>query len=89
MANCVGIVLHEFAKSGILVCLTTHSYILLKRLEQLARQHKTDYSLLDLRKQDKGVTGSVSKLADGLPQNPIVEQSLRLYDVDVQLDLGE
>lgn len=81
--------LHEFAQSGIQVFLTTHSYILLKRLEQLAREKNTDYSLLDLRKQNgAGVTGTVTKLADGLPQNPIVEESLRLFDLDVQLDLA-
>ena len=69
--------LHEFAQSGIQVYLTTHSYFLLKRLEQLAREKRTDYSLLDLRKQDgNGVTGTASKLAEGLPENPIVEESL-------------
>lgn len=82
--------LHEFAQSGIQVYLTTHSYFLLKRLEQLAREKKTDYSLLDLRKQEgAGVTGTVTKLAKGLPQNPIVEESLSLFDRDVQLDLAD
>lgn len=82
--------LHEFAQSGIQVYLTTHSYFLLKRLEQLARANATDYSLLDLRKQEgAGVTGTVSRLADGLPQNPIVEESLKLFDQDVQLDLAD
>lgn len=81
--------LHEFAQSGIQVYLTTHSYFLLKRLEQLARQKNTDYSLLDLRKQSgAGVVGTVTRLAEGLPQNPIVEESLRLFDLDVQLDLA-
>lgn len=81
--------LHQFAQSGIQVYLTTHSYFLLKRLEQLAREGKTDYSLLDLRKSDGGVIGTATKLADGLPKNPIVEESLRLFDIDVQLDLAD
>lgn len=82
--------LHEFAQSGIQVYLTTHSYFLLKRLEQLAREKTTDYSLLALRKENGvGVTGNVTKLADGLPQNPIVEESLRLFDRDVKLDLAD
>lgn len=81
--------LHEFAQSGIQVYLTTHSYFLLKRLEQLAREKDADYSLLDLRKQEGGgVIGTVTKLADGLPQNPIVEESLRLFDFDLKLDLA-
>jgi AAA15 family ATPase/GTPase len=82
--------LHEFAQSGVQVYLTTHSFYLLKRLEQLARRHQTDYALLDLRKQTAGgVVGQVSALRDGLPMNPIVEESLRLYEHDVALDLGE
>ena len=82
--------LHEFAQSGVQVYLTTHSFFLLKRLEQLARQHRTDYTLLDLRKSPAGgVTGQVCALQDGLPLNPIVEESLKLYDGDVALDLGE
>ncbi len=82
--------LHQFAQSGIQVYLTTHSYFLLKRLEQLAREGKTDYSLLDLRKADGcGVIGTATRLADGLPQNPIVEESLKLFDLDVQLDLAD
>jgi AAA15 family ATPase/GTPase len=81
--------LHEFAQAGIQVYLTTHSYFMLKRLEQLARQHKTDYGLLDLRKIDgAGVTGMMSRLVDGLPENPIIEQSLALFDADVELDLA-
>lgn len=82
--------LHEFAQSGIQIYLTTHSYFMLKRLEQLARQGKTDYSLLDLRKAEGGgVCGTVSSLSDGLPANPIVAESLRLFEMDVELDLSE
>jgi len=82
--------LHEFAQSGVQVYLTTHSFYLLKRLEQLARKYSTDYSLLDLRKENAGgVVGTVTCLKDGLPMNPIVEESLRLYEEDVALDLGE
>ena len=81
--------LHEFAQSGIQVFLTTHSYYLLKRLEQLARQHQTDYSLLDLRKQEGvGVVGTVSRLANGLPDNPIAAESMKLFDFDVLLDFA-
>lgn len=80
--------LHEFAQAGIQVYLTTHSYFLLKRLEQLARKHQADYSLLDLRKADgAGVMSSLSRLKDGLPENPIIEQALALFDADVELDL--
>ncbi|MCK7575643.1 MAG: ATP-binding protein [Chromatiales bacterium] len=81
--------LFEYARSGIQVYLTTHSYFLLKRLEQLAREAQTDDTLLDLRRDEGlGVQGYTTRLADGLPDNPIIEQSLALFDEDVRLDLG-
>ena len=81
--------LFEYARAGIQVYVTTHSYFLLKRLEQLAREHQqSDHSLLDLRRSDAGgVTGRICRLSDGLPDNPIIRQSLALFDEDVRLDL--
>ncbi len=69
-------ILHTMAQSNIQIFLTSHSYFLLKRLEQLARQHKTDYALLDLRNKNGTITGRSSLFADGLPDNPIMEQSI-------------
>lgn len=81
--------LHNFAQSGIQVYLTTHSYFLLKRLEQLARRDQADYALLDLRRnQGNGISSIISDLRDGLPDNPILQQSLKLFDEDLKLELG-
>ena len=82
--------LFEYARSGIQVYATTHSYFLMKRLEQLARDTKnSDATLLDLRRNAGGeVHGQSSRLAEGLPDNPIIEQSMRLFDEDVRIDLG-
>jgi AAA15 family ATPase/GTPase len=82
--------LHGLARAGIQVFLTTHSYFVIKRLEQLARAQGADHSLLDLRQEggSRGVAGTVSRLSDGLPDNPILQQSLALFDEDVRLDLG-
>lgn len=83
-------ILHHLAQSGIQIYLSTHSYFMLKRLEQLARENATDYTLLNLRKaDDNDVTGTVTRLADGLPENPIVSQSLRLFEEDLRLDLED
>lgn len=81
--------LFEYARAGIQVYITTHSYFLLKRLEQLAREHRqADHTLLDLRRSDAGgVTGRFYNLVDGLSDNPIIQQSLALFDEDVRLDL--
>jgi AAA15 family ATPase/GTPase len=81
--------LHDFAQNGVQVFLATHSYFMLKRLEQLAKEHSTDYTLLDLRKDENGrIQAQQSLLCQGLPPNPIIEQSLELYKKDVDLVLG-
>lgn len=80
--------LDQFAQSGIQVYVATHSYFLLKRLEQLSRRRGADSVLLDLRKANGGVTATSYRLSEGLPANPIIEQSLRLFDDDLRLDLG-
>lgn len=81
--------LFEYARAGIQVYITTHSYFFLKRLEQLAREHRqADHTLLDLRRSEAGgVTGQFYKLLDGLSDNPIIQQSLALFDEDIRLDL--
>ena len=81
--------LFEYARVGIQVYATTHSYFLMKRLEQLAREAKhSDATLLDLRRNAEGeVYGRTARLADGLPDNPIIEQSMQLFDEDVRIDL--
>jgi len=81
--------LHDFAQNGVQIFLATHSYFMLKRLEQLAKEHSTDYTLLDLRKDENGrIKAQQSQLCQGLPPNPIIEQSLELYKKDVDLVLG-
>jgi hypothetical protein len=69
--------------------LTTHIYFLLKRLELFERQHQChNHSLLDLRRSVAGgVVANIPNLADGLPDNSIIQQSFSLFDDDVRLDL--
>ncbi len=81
------------AKSGVQIYLATHSEFLLKRFEQLARTEQTAnfVQLLSLTSasdsKKRQLTYSKSDLLDGLPENPIMEQSLDLYHKDVELDL--
>lgn len=69
--------LHEFAQSGIQVYLTTHSYFLLKRLEATGPREgdRLRAARPAQATPDGGVTGTVTRLAQGLPMNPIVEES--------------
>ncbi|MEY4415281.1 MAG: hypothetical protein RIQ53_2574, partial [Pseudomonadota bacterium] len=81
--------LHAFARSGVRVYLSTRSLFLLKLLQQVAHKHRTDDTLLELRKTPAGgVTGTVSPLRDGLPLIPIFDTPPTLHDADVALDRG-
>lgn len=84
--------LHGLASAGIQVYLATHSYFIVKCLEQRARECNTDYVLVDLRApegQGGAVELSTSLLRHGLPEgNPILSASLALLERDVELDLG-
>ena len=60
---------------------------MLKHLEQLARQYDQDLLLINLHRDKNQVVTSFHQLRDGLPANPIVEQSLALYQQDVELYL--
>ena len=86
--------LHTLARSGIQVFVATHSYFVAKRLEQLARSDDgaSTHRLIELRRgsERREVTLEARPLRLGLPAgNPIVDESLRLLDRDVALDLEE
>ena len=69
------------AESGIQFFISSHSYVVIKRLYILA--HRKDVSLPVLS-FDKGVC-SVSNLRDEMPQNPIIDESIALYKDEISL----
>lgn len=83
--------LDGLARAGIQVYVATHSYFVLKRLEQLARRYGTDHLLLELRRRSDGdIEARSQRLRDEVPSdNPIFDQALRLFEQDMALDFGE
>lgn len=80
-------ILHAFSKAGVQIYLSTHSYFMLKQLEILARKENTDACLLSLQRTDGAITATINNLKEGLPDNPIVNESLEMFAEDVKLDL--
>jgi energy-coupling factor transporter ATP-binding protein EcfA2 len=81
--------LYGLARSGIQVYVATHSYFVIKRLEQLAREHQSEHRLLDLRLRDGAVEGRATDLRDGLPDDsPILAQAVELFERDMHLDFA-
>ena len=80
--------LHEMSLAGVQIFLATHSYFILKQLELVSRQHKTDVRLCALTNQRGKVSGTFHDLAEGMPPNEIVEEALAMGDEDVDLAMA-
>ncbi len=79
--------LFNLGRAGVQVYLATHSYFAIKELELLARRERESVPFCSLSQGDRGITAVFSDLRDGMPDNPIVDASVRLYEKDVRLDL--
>ncbi len=88
--SCLMEILDLLARAGNQIFLATHSYFVLKKLCLIARKRRGG-------EEDPGIpllsfSGERIErldLADGMPSNPIVEESLRLYEEEVDQILGE
>lgn len=81
----------NLAEAGVQIFLTSHNYFVAKQLVNCARQH-ADLAIqccsLVPNPADGLVYPSFSDMRDGLPNNPIVEAALDMFDEEVALDLG-
>lgn len=78
--------LFNLSQIGVNIYLATHSYTVLKQLEILAKKYQQDINLCSLIKTDK-INPYFSNLLEGMPDNPILDASLKLYEEDVKLEL--
>ena len=73
------------AERGIQFFLASHSYFVIKKLALIA-QEKENLSI-PIISTDNG-NWKVANLKDGLPDNSIIDESIRLYEEEVRLILG-
>lgn len=74
-------ILVQLAKDGIQIFLSTHSYFVIKSLYILAHKKKMSIPVLSF------TDGKVkqSDLKEEMPDNPIVEESIKLYEKELEL----
>jgi energy-coupling factor transporter ATP-binding protein EcfA2 len=79
--------LHDISRAGVQIFLATHSYFVLKQLEIISREHKDgiEVRVCALAKQGGQVGYEIHDLAEGMPPNEIVEESLSMGDEDVDV----
>jgi hypothetical protein len=76
--------IYVLSESGIQFFVSTHSYFVVKGLSLLAIKHKQSMPVLSL---ENGVA-TIDDLQNGYPDNPIVRESVRLYEQEVELSLS-
>ena len=74
------------ASSGMQIFLATHSYFVIKKLCLLARSKNIPMPVLSLRLDGLPETADMK---DGMPDNSILDESVQLYEAEVDLALGE
>lgn len=80
--------IYFISKAGIQIFIATHNYFMLKQLSIIARREKDDINCFSLKRStdNKKVIHTLSNLIDGLPENTIVEEALKMFDDETELD---
>lgn len=78
-------VLSLLAGQGVQIFMATHSYFVLKKLQLLAGQNQQSEPVLSVSGKDP----VLNDLKDGMPDNPIVNTSIALYEQELEASLGQ
>lgn len=73
------------ASQGVQIFMATHSYFVLKKLQILTVQKGLSVPIMSL----SGGQPCASDLRDGMPENPIVDTSIALYEEELEASLGK
>ncbi|MEP7119514.1 MAG: AAA family ATPase [Byssovorax sp.] len=79
--------LFSLAQAGVQIYLATHSYFVLKKLEILAKRHQMSVPFCSLTRSGEDIEAQFSDMRDGMPENPIIDESLRLYEEGYNVDM--
>jgi hypothetical protein len=82
----------NLAQAGVQVFLTSHSYFVAKQLTICARQNaalRVQCCSLLTSDDMSQVHATFSELSEGLPDNPIIEAALSMFDDEVNLDFTD
>lgn len=74
-------ILFGLSKLGMQIFLATHSYFVVKKLYIIAQREATSIPIISFERD----ATTVSDLKEGLPDNPIITESINLYKEEVEL----
>lgn len=73
----------SMSKANIQIFIATHNYFVLKELEILSRKSNTPVMCYSLMKEGDSISLQSSDLKDSIPDNEIIEESIRLLQDDL------
>ncbi len=76
-------IIAKLAEEGIQFFLASHSYFVIKKLYLLAQEKGLSIPTISLFSE----VWQAENLTDGMPNNPIIDESIRLYKEEVELAL--
>lgn len=79
---------YNLSKAGVQVFLSTHNYFMIKQFSIIARREKCKMNCISLYKEDDILNYRTSDLQNGMPDNSIVEEALKMFDEETDLDLA-
>ena len=79
--------LMDLSRAGIQIYLATHSYFAIKQLHILAKEQRAHVPFCSLTREGATVRADFSDLLQGMPDNPIIDEAIALYQSEVSLDL--
>jgi predicted ATP-dependent endonuclease of OLD family len=74
-------IIYELSQMGIQFFIATHSYFVVKKLYIIAQKNKKSIPIISFEK-DKI---NISNLKQGLPENPIINESINLYKEEIDI----
>jgi predicted ATPase len=80
-------VLFELSKAGVQIFVATHSYFVIKQFELIARKHNEAIQLTSLVQKDRVISLVSDSLQNGMPENLLIDASIRQYEESVRLDI--
>lgn len=74
-------IIYELSKIGVQFFIATHSYFVVKKLYILAQKYKKTIPIISFENNET----VISDLKNGMPDNPIINESINLYKEEVNL----
>jgi AAA15 family ATPase/GTPase len=78
------------SQAGVQIFMATHSYFAIKQLCIAAMRDQINITCCSLEKSepDGKIQAKFSNLIDGMPENPIVEEALKMFDEEINVELS-